>query len=193
MHYLTRRINRLIKRPILALSGTAMLLACLATHAQAPAIQPTPAAPPAKPCESEEYRQFDFWLGQWDVYLSNGKTAGASVVQSFADGCALLENWSGTGGFTGKSINIYDITDKKWHQSWVDNSGSRLSLEGGYVDGKMVLWTDAPNPNKAGAVLRQQITWSKNTDGSVRQLWQTSEDAGNTWSTAFDGKYVRRK
>lgn len=152
-----------------------------------------PVAASAKPCDSEEYRQFDFWLGQWDVYLPDGKTAGASVIQSFADGCALLENWSGTGGFTGKSINIYDITDKQWHQSWVDNSGSRLNLEGKFADGKMVLWTDAPNPNKAGALLRQQITWTKNADGSVRQLWETSEDAGKTWVTAFDGKYVRRK
>lgn len=171
------------------LSGIAMLFAAgQAAYAQAPA-----AAGAAKPCDSAEYRQFDFWLGQWDVYLPSGKPAGASVIQSFADGCALLENWSGTGGFTGKSINIYDITDKQWHQSWVDNSGSRLNLDGKFTDGKMVLAADAPNPNKAGAILRQQITWTRNADGSVRQLWETSEDAGKTWVTAFDGKYVRRK
>jgi hypothetical protein len=146
-----------------------------------------------KACESKEYRQFDFWLGQWDVYLPDGKTAGASVIQSFADGCALLENWTGTGGFTGKSINIYDITDKKWHQTWVDNSGSRLSLVGGFADGNMRLAADSPNPDKAGAILKQQITWHLNTDGSVRQLWETSEDGGKSWTVAFDGKYVRRK
>ena len=176
------------------LSSILILLAISdAAFAQTPATSATPSTPPLKPCDSQEYRQFDFWLGQWDVFLPDGKTAGASVIQSFADGCALLENWSGTGGFTGKSINIYDITDKQWHQSWVDNSGSRLNLDGKFADGKMLLWTDAPNPSKAGAILRQQITWTKNADGSVRQLWQTSEDAGKTWVIVFDGKYVRRK
>jgi hypothetical protein len=57
----------------------------------------------------------------------------------------------------------------------------------------MLLAADTPHPNKAGALLRQQITWSINEDGSVRQLWETSEDAGKTWATVFDGKYVRRK
>ncbi|MES2104304.1 MAG: hypothetical protein V4634_09810 [Pseudomonadota bacterium] len=184
-----RRLSHLVN---LLASFSILFASSQPIFAQTPTAAP-PAAEPVKPCNSQEYRQFDFWLGQWDVFLPDGKTAGASVIQSFADGCALLENWSGTGGFTGKSINIYDITDKQWHQSWVDNSGSRLNLDGKFADGKMVLWTDAPNPNKAGGILRQQITWTKNADGSVRQLWETSEDAGKTWVTAFDGKYVRRK
>jgi hypothetical protein len=39
----------------------------------------------------------------------------------------------------------------------------------------------------------QRITWAPQADGSVRQLWESSKDGGRTWSTAFDGKYVKKK
>ena len=152
--------------------------------AQAPA-----AAPPA--CQSAEYRQFDFWLGEWEVFLPNGKKAGDSRIEPIGAGCALLENWSGNGGFSGKSLNSYDSTDKRWHQSWVDSSGSRLELAGSFADRRMVL---ASAPATAGSAPGgvQRIAWSVNDDGSVRQLWESSADAGKTWTVQFDGKYLRR-
>jgi len=97
----------------------------------------------------------------------------------------LLENWSGRGGFTGKSLNIYDRDDKRWHQTWVDSSGGLLMIAGGLVDKRMVLSSEA-----GGAW--QRITWTPNDDGSVRQFWEASADAGKTWTVQFDGKYVRR-
>ena len=146
-----------------------------------------PAAPPAA-CKTTEYRQFDFWIGTWDVYQPNGKKGGESRIEPIASGCALLENWEGSGGFSGKSLNNYDQTDKRWHQIWVDSSGSRLVLAGTLIDKQMVLSSD---PAVAGPL--QRITWTPNDDGSVRQLWESSADAGKTWTVAFDGKYVRRK
>ncbi len=140
-----------------------------------------------------EQRQFDFWIGHWDVFDPTGAKVGENLIEPFANGCALAEHWTGTSGVTGRSLNMYDPTDKQWHQAWMDSSGSRLLLDGGFKDGKMVLGSDGPDPAKPGATLRQQITWSVNADGSVRQLWQTSGDGGKSWSTAFDGKYVRRK
>jgi len=80
---------------------------------------PPPGAPP-KPCSAAEYRQFDFWLGEWNVFNPDGKPAGQSRIEQISGGCAILENWSSGGGaFTGKSLNIYDRNDKQWHQSWV--------------------------------------------------------------------------
>ena len=154
------------------------------------ALAQTTAAPPAA-CQSAEYRQFDFWLGEWEVFLPNGKKAGDSRIEPIGAGCALLENWSGNGGFSGKSLNSYDSTDKRWHQSWVDSSGSRLELAGALSDKRMVL---ASAPGSAGSPpgTVQRIAWSVNDDGSVRQLWESSADAGKTWTVQFDGKYVRR-
>jgi len=162
-----------------AAAALAALLAAPAALAQTP-------TPPPPACQSAEYRQFDFWLGEWEVFLPTGKKAGDSRIEAISAGCALLENWSGNGGFSGKSLNSYDSGDKQWHQSWVDSSGSRLELAGSYADKRMVL------ASGSGAAM-QRIAWSVNDDGSVRQLWESSADGGKTWAVQFDGKYVRRK
>jgi len=162
------------------------------TAAQAP--PPAPAPPPATPaaCTAAEYRQFDFWLGDWDVSTPDGRAAGRNVITRIAGGCALHENWAGRGGFTGQSLNGWNARTRQWQQTWLDSSGGRLDLAGSWRDGAMVLEGSAPHAQSAGATLRHRIAWTPGADGSVRQHWQTSEDGGTTWSTAFDGRYVRR-
>jgi hypothetical protein len=172
------------KRAAPSLLATLLALPAAFAGAQAP-----PAAPPA--CQSAEYRQFDFWVGTWDVYLPDGQQAGENRIEPISAGCALLENWSGRGGFTGKSLNIYDRDDKRWHQTWVDSSGGLLMIAGKLVDKRMVLTSE---PSGAVGSAQQRITWTPNDDdGSVRQFWESSADAGKTWTVQFDGKYVRRK
>lgn len=159
---------------------------CLA----APAIAQSPGA---APCSSPEYRQFDFWVGEWDVFSPDGAKAGENRIEVIANRCALLENWTGAKGGAGKSLNIYDATDRKWHQTWVDATGGRLELVGSIVGGSMVLGAVGPMADRPGVSVTHRITWTPNADGSVRQHWQTSDDGGKTWTTAFDGKYVRRR
>ena len=36
-----------------------------------------------------------------------------------------------------------------------------------------------------------RITWTANDDGTVRQVWASSEDDGQNWRTLFDGLYTR--
>ena len=100
----------------------------------------TPPAPAPLRCSDPQYRQFDFWLGEWSV-TSSGAPAGTNVIRAIQGGCALQENWqgAGTGGITGTSYNIYDRDSGQWHQTWVDASGTLLQLDGGLVDGAMVL------------------------------------------------------
>lgn len=144
-------------------------------------------------CTAAEHRQFDFWLGRWDVFLPDGKKAGENRIEKAVNGCVLLENWTGQSGLTGTSLNSYDATDRRWHQTWVDSSGARLVLDGAFADGAMILGSDSPDPDKPGGTLRQRITWTPNADGTVRQLWETSRDQGNSWKVAFDGRYVRKR
>jgi hypothetical protein len=150
-----------------------------------------PPAPPAKPpgCAAAPHRQFDFWLGEWEVTDAKGKTAGRNRIVALHDGCALQESWSGSGGFTGTSLNAYDADRKTWHQTWVDNSGGVLQLEGRYADGRMVL---AGESQDGGSKVMQRITWERLPDGRVRQLWESSKDGGTTWTVAFDGYYTKR-
>lgn len=150
-------------------------------------------APQRPTCSDQRHRQFDFWIGQWDVFLPDGSKAGENRIEAIAAGCALQESWAGRGGFSGSSLNSFDRTDGKWHQTWVDSSGGRLDLAGALEGAAMVLSSASPHPKKPGVTVTQRITWSPGADGSVRQLWETSEDGGKTWTTAFDGRYVKQK
>jgi tetratricopeptide (TPR) repeat protein len=136
-----------------------------------------------KPCAGEENHGFNFWIGDWTVTSPGreGWSADSSITQQ-NDGCSIHEAYSSLGGYTGSSINFYDQNDKKWHQTWIDNQGAALYLEGGVVDGDMVL-SDGTN----------RITWSEQPDGRVRQHWETTPDEGRTWTTAFDGYYARKQ
>ena len=140
-----------------------------------------------------ESRQFDFWVGEWDVTEPDGKPAGSNRIELVADGAGLLENWTGDpspGGGSGKSLNAYNAGRKQWQQFWVGSGGGILELAGALVDGSMVL---AGEHVVRGQPLLERITWTPNADGSVRQHWQQSTDGGAGWRTVFDGLYRRKK
>ena len=156
------------------------------------ASDPAAAATPApKPCASPEHRQFDFWIGDWDVTAPGGKLAGHNRIGAILGGCALREEWSGAGGTNGTSLNVYDAGARRWRQTWVDDGGTVLLLTGGLKGGRMVL--EGESPAGAGKTSRQRITWTPLPDGRVRQLWDSSVDGGKSWKVEFDGTYVKRK
>lgn len=136
-----------------------------------------------------ESRQFDFWLGEWDVTNPAGKAAGRSRIEAIAGGAGLLETWTGATGYSGRSLNAWNAARKQWQQFWVGSDGGVLELNGGLVDGRMVLTGEH---NVRGRHLIERITWTPNADGSVRQHWEQSADAGKTWTTAFDGLYRKK-
>jgi len=169
----------------------ALLLLCplTAPAAEAPAPEPAFEPAPVSACAAAEYRQFDFWLGRWNV-VSGDRTAGSNDIRSIHGGCALLESWRGAGedGITGTSLNAWDRATGRWHQTWIDSGGTLLELEGGLVDGVMILGGEQPAPG-GGQSVRHRISWTPNPDGSVRQLWEASRDDGASWSVLFDGLY----
>jgi hypothetical protein len=167
-----------------------LALAALVAGGTAMAQTTTP-KPPA--CQSAEPRQFDFWLGRWEVFTPDGKKAGDNLIEAIDGGCALIERWSGRGGFSGTSLNSWDAGAKLWRQHWVDNQGGLLRLAGRFEGGSMVLESSDPHADKPGATRRQRIRWTPLPDGAVRQLWEQSDDDGATWSVAFDGRYVRAR
>jgi hypothetical protein len=145
-------------------------------------------APP--PCSARPYHQFDFWIGDWNV-TENGQMAGTNSIEPILGGCALLENWqgSGPGGIRGSSFNIYDQARDQWHQTWVDASGTLLQLDGGWHGGSMILQGERPSADGNGTTTHR-ITWTPLGDGTVRQLWDASRD-GQTWTVLFDGLYQK--
>jgi hypothetical protein len=145
----------------------------------------------AGPCAGAEHRQFDFWLGEWQVRTADGKPAGANTIERRLGGCVLHESWRGTSGHRGHSYNIYDASRRQWHQTWVDDQGLLLQLDGGLTDGRMIL--SGETIDSAGRRIRQRITWERVDRDKVRQLWESSADGGRTWTIAFDGIYSRAR
>jgi len=142
------------------------------------------------PCgDAIKSHQFDFWIGTWDVYQGEQKV-GVNRIEPILDGCVLQENWDGTGGSKGTSLNFWNATTGKWNQFWVYQNGRPLPLlEGGLEGEAMVL--KGVQKTKAGKALHE-IRWTPNEDGTVTQHWRTSTDEGKTWKTSFLGEYRKR-
>ena len=156
----------------------------LAAQAAAPSAPPPPpaSAAPQNPCVDEQHRQFDFWVGKWDVYGPKGSLAGHSLIEKVYNGCGVRENWMPLNDQTGGSLNIYVPEEKRWEQYWIDSGGSRAIFTGGWNGKAMVI-----QGKWAGPLVR--MTYSKNADGSVRQFGEQSTDEGKTWATSFDLTY----
>jgi hypothetical protein len=147
----------------------------------------------AHPCaHAPEYRQLDFWVGDWDVTAS-GAVAGESHVERMLEGCVVYENWTGASGVTGKSFNIWDATTKEWRQTWVDSTGTLTEFHGSLVDGNMVYRAHGltPGPDGKLAETHQRMTFF-DQKGTVRQLGELSNDEGTTWRVSYDLLYTRK-
>lgn len=149
----------------------------------------------AWPCrENAVSRQFDFWIGEWDVFVG-GQQAGTNTIERMLGGCTLLENWTNAGGREGKSFNWIDrasFRDARWRQLWVDDSGNTLDYYGGaYVDGAMRF--EGHTFSAQGDSIPQKLTFHNVHADTVRQVFEQSNDGGATWVVTFDGMYIRRR
>lgn len=140
-------------------------------------------------CSNEGYRQFDFWLGIWQVTDPDGKLVGTNTIEEEYGGCLIRERWEGRGGMTGTSLNTFQPQTRKWHQTWVDNRGGFLLLSGELREGSMVLSGAMPEQD---GIVNHRITWTPLAPERVQQRWEVSRDAGTTWEVVFDGLYTRK-
>jgi hypothetical protein len=148
-------------------------------------------AEPQNHCSADSYRQFDFWLGEWDVYSREGKKVGDNTISLAMNGCALKEYYRSVTGYQGESINVFDKTQQQWHQTWVDNTGYLLQLDGRWNGHHMVLLGEGLNAN--GHKVKHRITWKPQRNGDVHQIWEISEDRGLHWKTNFFGVYRKKQ
>jgi tetratricopeptide (TPR) repeat protein len=148
-----------------------------------------------KPCAYQaENRQFDFWVGEWNVEATQGGTpAGRSKIELIEGDCVIQENWTSlAGGYSGKSYNIYNSSLKRWEQFWVDNVGGMIHFFGELKDGVMDFYTEEiPQPD--GTKRKRHLQFFNLGPDRVRQFSQRSIDGGKTWQVEYDFTYVRNK
>jgi hypothetical protein len=170
---------------------TAALCAVAAGCSQLSAARQDPPRDLAALCDTRpENHQFDFWLGNWDVYDKEERVA-ESTIQRLPGSCAILESYSQPDGYSGKSINFFDSRLTKWRQTWVDKVGTVSEFTGEFVEGAMRL--EGETHTRDGKVILRKMTVSAIDSSRVRQYSERSSDRGNSWSTAYDFTYRRRQ
>jgi hypothetical protein len=152
-----------------------------------------------KPCSSPEARQFDFWLGEWDLNWPAEQTGGEAgekgtgtnrLGRLFGD-CVIEENFATDDGrFEGRSLSVYDEAAGLWRQTWVDSSGGYLVFTGGLNNGEMELRTAAVE--RDGETVVSRMVFTDITDDSLIWHWQGSRDGGETWNELWTISYKRR-
>lgn len=148
--------------------------------------QPTPAEIyRAQP----EARQFDFWLGEWNLTWGEDGT-GTNSIRAILDGCIIQENFNSdpSMGFTGMSVSAYDRHRGKWVQTWVDNQGGYLDFVGEFKDGKMILQREALVD---GQNFLQRMRWYNIMRNELDWNWERSDDNGETWRVQWHIHYRR--
>ncbi|HJS83155.1 MAG TPA: hypothetical protein VJ742_10020 [Nitrososphaera sp.] len=147
--------------------------------------------PASSPCQRAESRQFDFWIGDWDLaWDKDGK--GRNVIQSSLDGCAIIENFDGTPAMKlrGMSVSTFSRQLGKWQQTWVDNQSGYLDFIGEFKDGRMVLQRKATVDGKE---IMQRMVWYNITKDKLDWNWERSDDEGKTWKVLWKIMYSRKK
>mgnify|MGYP001440855588 CR=1 FL=1 len=104
--------------------------------------------------EETANHEFDFWLGEWELTWGDNDR-GTNHIERVMDGAAIQENFE-CGGFEGMSVSVFSKEDSRWHQTWVDSSGSYLDFVGEVTDGKMIL---ARNGIVEGKSVKQRMIW----------------------------------
>ncbi len=143
-------------------------------------------------CCTEAHARFDFWVGDWNVYDSLENKVGENTIMKLEENCILLEQWRGTGGGSGTSMNFYDPSDSTWNQLWVDSNGGNLRLKGGFADGKMEMKSDLIEGRPIGPFYHR-ITWTALEDGTVTQTWELIDQKGKVLRIMFSGIYMKKQ
>ncbi len=147
---------------------------------------------PKHPCNIPEMRQFDFWIGEWDLTWDD-TSKGVNIITAELDNCVIEENFStlGDSPFKGNSVSAYNKRTGKWHQTWVDNSGGYLDFVGEFRDGKMILTRTAVDT--AGSEFLQRMVWHNISEQAFDWNWEKSTDGGQNWQVLWAIKYERKK
>jgi hypothetical protein len=157
--------------------------AALALGLCGPVFAQPPSPPPPPACAAPEHRQFDFWVGRWDVYPTGTERLVAhSLIERLYGDCVIRENWSPLRGGGGSSLNTWRPHQRRWRQLWADSSNSWVEFVGGMEGEAMVL-------TAGDGATRNRMTYTREAQGAVRQLVEQSTDGGASWTPQYDFTY----
>ena len=164
-------------------------------HSQEGQVQAQPSPPPPSYCEdNKRFDDWDFWVGEWNVYSNDEKRvfAGTNAVTKHYNNCLMIENWVNSQGSGGMSINYYNPITDQWRQVWVSN-GYAIDYTGGLNEqGEMVLAGELFT-YQTGVRQKFKGVWTAQENGDVIQHFETHDQEADTWKVWFEGRYVRKE
>lgn len=142
---------------------------------------------PTTPCIGPAYRAFDFWVGAWNM-TDRGQAAGENFITAESGGCAIFENYiTATNLSPGRSVSFYNPATDRWYQTYIDAGNNMVLLRStSYADGAIPM-VSVPQGNAF-----TRTTWTRNGDGSVRQLIEGTGNNGQTFVVQYDILYRRK-
>jgi len=154
-----------------------------------------PVSPP--PCSTAEYRQLDFWVGDWDAefVLPGGKTGHAvnRITKDEYGFCVISEHFVQADiDYVGASHSTYDQYKKKWVQTWVDNGGGYITLVGGPVEGQPYRFELVTVDPRGPKQVHMRMIWQDVKPDSFTWRWQ-GQKADGSWADSWVIRYKRRK
>lgn len=144
---------------------------------------------PAPPPQTKA--SMDFWVGNWSVFLADGRRIGTNRIEKILDGAAILEHWRDAGGGEGKSFFYWMPDRKAWKQVWVTPNGAYKEKVAAPISGGLLFTGEAVTAEGKRYPDRTKLMRQENSE--VRQVIEYSTDGGKTWTKAFDAVYRRSK
>ena len=154
-------------------------------------------------CDAPQAREFDFWIGEWNVVNKRLTEEGwaemgraAAKVYPILGGCALVEHWRGTawGNKTiGFSVRNFDPETGKWFLllSWPgQNRPGFGTLEGTFTHGRGEFFRERETPEGETSLTRYSFSDTK--PDALRWDAAESKDGGGNWQTYWIMEFSRR-
>ena len=189
---------------VLAGISTAVLLVLMGFSVVA-AVPPVPDSNKLA-CDSPEARQFDFWIGEWNVRnLSPGVDADSEWVDdgmatnrvySVVNGCGIVEHWEGIRKgrhIYGFSVRAFNEETQKWVLvlNWPSPNRPRFGiLRGVFRHGRGDFFSKFQNAE--GNDVLNRYSFADVAHDSFRWDAAISPDEGKTWETNWIMEFSRR-
>jgi hypothetical protein len=144
----------------------------------------------AQTCSNDGSNQLDFMLGDWDFFSKDGTLLGENSIRLVFGTCTIEENYESTDGFKTRGVLNFDSKTQNWSQIWSDDFGTTLHFNGKFQNNKLMMKAISINPQ--GKKTYHRLTYAKNANGTMSQIWQKSTNQ-KEWETIFNGTYKRQK
>ncbi len=146
----------------------------------------------SKACAAPEHRQFDFWIGEWEVSHSDGALPATTASSRSSAAACSRRSWTRRQGWLAAPATMPTTgrgargTRPGWTTAaWCSGSMAPSPTAG---------WCSAGETrDTSGAPVLNRITWQETGPGRSGSSGRRPEDGGGTWTRGLRWTYRKRR